>query len=176
MSTQEKEEGAIPSPESAPRRRVLDLVLRMARVTALGGAAVGLAACESCGPVVCDPLPPPITCANPTRAELQRAMYLQAQWVAGEGGALQVALVVEFLGQPSVTFSPTVSVTGGTQKDLVVAPRSLAVNLAPGAGAAFVSVGLTFNCSGTLDAMTLRLDVQDPPHAGSPVPVSITAP
>ncbi len=175
MSPQEKDEGAMPPPESAPRRRVLDLVLRMARVTALGGAALGLSACES-GPIVCDPLPPPITCANPTRAELQQAMVLQAQWVAGQGGALQVALAVDFVGQPSVTFSSTVSVTGGTAGDVVVSPRSLAVNLAPGAGATAVSVVVTFDCSGTTDAMTLRLDVQSPPHAGSPVPVSITAP
>lgn len=176
MNPLEKNEGAIPSPESAPRRRVLDLVLRMARVTALGGAAVGLSACESCGPVVCDPLPPPITCANPTRAELQRAMYLEAQWVAVEGGGLEVLLEVEYQGRQPVAFASMVTVVGATQKKLVVTPTSVALNFAPAAGISTVTVGLTFDCSGTTDAMTLSLDVSGTPSAGSRVTVTITSP
>ncbi len=176
MSKREEKDGVIPSVETAPRRRVMDLVRRMAKATALGGAAVGLAAAESCGPVVCDPLPPPITCANPTRAELQQAMGLSANWAAGDAGALVVHLRVSNSGRQTVTFARSVTPTNATVLGVTTTATTIEVDLAPNAGASTISVGLTFDCSGTTDAMTLSLDVSSTPQAGNPVTATITSP
>lgn len=173
MSPPKSDDELRPVELTGPRTRVMDLLRRMARATALGGAAVSLASCESC---VCDPLPPPITCANPTRAELQRAMSLFARWVPGEGGGLEVQLDVEYHGRQPVSFAPIVALAGAAQKKLVAMPASLVLNLAPTAGVSTVTVGVTFDCSGTTDAMTLSLDVRGTPSSGSEVAVTITSP
>lgn len=176
MSKREEQDGVIPSLETAPRRRVMDLVRRMAKATALGGAAVGLAAAESCSPLVCDPLPPPITCANPTRAELQNAMSFTARWVAGDAGALEVHLTVSYFGRQTVTFARAVTATNATVKSVSTTATALDADLSPAAGATTVTVALTFDCAGTTDAMTLSLNVSGTPQAGNPVTVTITSP
>lgn len=167
----------IPSSEAAdPRRRVLDLLRRMARATAFGGVALGLASAESCSPIVCDPLPPPITCSNPTRAELQSAMTFTAAWVAGDGGALQVRLQLQNFGRTTVTFSSAVTLTGAALGGAAATASGLTVTLSPAAGATAVTAQVPFDCSGVADALTLTLDVSGTPAAGSSVPVTLTAP
>lgn len=164
------------APDTPPRQRVLDLVRRLARVTVLGGAAASLSACESCGPVVCDPLPPPIHCSDPTHDELLRTMSFVARWTAGEGGALEVALDVYYFGRPAITFSPNVTLGAAGQRRLEVTADHVSLALAPEPGAAHVTVGLRFDCSGTSDAMTVTLDVSGTPRAEQAVPVTLTAP
>ena len=161
---------------ATPRLRVLDLVRRLARVTLVGGAAAGLSACESCSPVVCDPLPPPIHCSDPTHDELQRSMDFSGRWVAAEGGGLEVSLNVYYYGRPAITFSPAVTLGGASQKRLAVTAESIALNLAPEPGVTRVTVGVRFDCSGTQDALTLTLDVSGTPQAEHPVPVTLTVP
>lgn len=176
MSAEDYDPKSPPTPGTPPRLRVLDLVRRLARVTVVGGAAAGLSACESCSPVVCDPLPPPIHCSDPTHDELLRSMDLSGRWVAAEGGGLEVSLNVNYFGRPAITFAPTVTLDGGTQKRLAVTATSVALNLAPAPGVTHVTVGLRFDCSGTQDALTLTLDVSGTPQAESAVPVTLTAP
>jgi hypothetical protein len=176
MTNRKNDPGVIPSVENTPRQRVLDLVRRMAKATALGGAALGLASAESCTPLVCDPLPPPITCANPTHAELQQAMNFTAQWVSGDGGAPQVQLSVSNFGRQQVTFSSTVTATGATVVGVSTTDSSLTADLAPTSGATSATVSLNFDCAGTTDAMTLRLDLGGSPTVGAPVTVTLTAP
>ena len=167
---------ATPSDDTGPRRRVLDLVRRVARATALGSAGLGLAAAESCTPLVCDPLPPPITCANPTRSELQSALSLRAVWQAGDAGALELRLTVENNGRQAVTFSPTVTATNATVRGSATTVSSLTADLAPTSGASTVTVTVSFDCAGTNDLVTLSLNVSATPSAGLFVPVTITSP
>jgi len=177
MSKRTEHDPVIPTSEAAdPRRRVLDLLRRMARATAFGGVALGLASAESCSPIVCDPLPPPITCSNPTRAELQNAMTFTATWVAGDGGALQVQLQLQSSSRTTVTFSSSVTLTQATLEGAASTANTLTVTLAPNAGATAVTALVSFDCSGTADTMTLTLDVSGTPVAGGNVPVTLTTP
>lgn len=176
MSAEDHAPKSALTPGTPPRLRVLDLVRRLARVTVLGGAAAGLSACESCSPVVCDPLPPPIHCSDPTHDELLRSMDFSGRWVAAEGGGLEVSLDVYYYGRPAITFSPTVTLGAAGQKRLEVTSDHVSLALVPEAGATHVTVGLRFDCSGTQDALTLTLDVSGTPQADRPVPVTLTVP
>lgn len=176
MSPPKEAPNAASSDDAGPRSRVLDLVRRVARATALGSAGLGLAAAESCTPLVCDPLPPPITCANPTRHELQSALDLRAVWQAGDAGTLELRLTVQNNGRQAVTFSPTVTATNATVRGSTTTSSSLTADLAPSAGASTVTVTVSFDCAGTNDLVTLSLNVSGTPAAGTTVPVTITSP
>jgi len=176
MTTNDKSESIDASvqkeAESPQRRRVLDLLQRMARTTALGGAAIGLAATEGCPPFAVDPLPPPF-CADPTRVGLQLSMSLSGSWVSGDSGSVRVRLYVS--SHDTVTFSPAVALSGATLVQTATTTNAIEVLLSPDAGAAAVTVHISVDCSGQVAAIVLNLDVRNP-VLNANVPITVVAP
>jgi len=179
MSDPHEKDGVIPNAESPQRRRVKQLAIRLLKAAALGGAAVSLAAVESCTPLVCDPLPPPMTCPNPTHAELVNAMTLSAAWETGDAGVAQVRLTVQSFGRTTINFSTMVTVTGGAQVGAATAsPDNLVVVFTADPGATEVLVAVSFTCDsdGGTAVMTVKANTSAAPNDGHPVPVSIDSP
>lgn len=163
--------------EKLPRERVLTLLKKMAKTSALVGSALGLAATESCGIIVCDPLPPPLSCPNPGHDELTSAVWFDASWVDVDGGPLEVLLHASDLNGGGLAFTNGVTVTGGTLRSAQVnlSGSGLEVAIAPATGSTTLTVVLSYTCSSTPTTMTVTLDVSAP-RAGGSVAVHLVSP
>lgn len=170
----DEDEPVIPSAGDPrpPRRRVLEQLQRMARAAALGGAALGLAATEA-GCIVCDPLPPPMTCDPLSHDRLLSEVSLGAAWAPPDGGARLVQLRLTNRGAQGA-FSNPVTVSGAELQGVTTTAQAMEILLVPHAGT--VRVQLTYDCRGARTAIELSLDLSGTDGGAAPIPVNLVTP
>jgi hypothetical protein len=174
-------ESVIPNVESEPRRKVKDLMRRLVKAAAFGSAALGLAAAESACPIVCDPLPPPMTCPNPTHNEVLDSMSFQAEWASADAAGPEGHLSVSFFGRGTVTYSNVVTLTGATLVGTpVVGSGTVDLRFVPDSGVTAVTAAVNYTCTGSngpgSGTLTLRLDVSSTPSVNQTIPVTLELP
>jgi hypothetical protein len=182
MSDESKSQPTSPDPESAikpasikpaspARERTLRHMRRLLAKAAFAGAALEGAGCI---PIVCDPLPPPVTCQDGvTTDELSAATWWEAHWAQGPGGLniqLQVGVYAE-----NLTFSGAPSCEGATLESFGREDYELTVLCTPTQGATTVTISIPMKCdAGTDVTLHLTLDVSGTPAVGGTIPVTIT--
>ena len=161
--------------EPAPHGRAREHLKKILQTTALTGAAFTLGtACESCHPMVCDPMPAPICKNSPKTGDFisRGRLQTQATWVAGDGGALAVQVKVNLYGEgESMTFTADPALSGATIFGLTRTTSELDFSLTPNTGATQVQAVLEIDCAGIPKGLKLGFDVTAP-AAGNSVTVS----
>lgn len=156
-------------------RRAQEHLKRILRKTAVAGAALTLGpACESCQPVVCDPLPPPICDRSPTTADFlnQGKLESQAQWEPADGGELAVSVRLHLWGEgESITFAADPGVIGARLLDVRRDGAEVTFRFVPLAGVSRVEAVIQLDCATRPEALKLGFDVGTP-ESGRPVPVT----
>jgi len=164
---------------AGPRGRVA----RHMKAMLAAGAALTASACERgpMGPIVCDPLPPPLECQNDpeTLEYVSRPLHFAAAWRETEPGfALDVSLsyqdVTEYDDPVAFPYDP--QATGATVGKVERDRRGLYFQLVPAEGVPWIDLTIPVDCSGRDDALYLRLDVSAPPRAGESVHWSTNEP
>lgn len=157
---------------SPPRDRATSRLARLTAEAAAAGALLQTQACDSCNPVVCDPLPPPIACEHdPTTAELSQQMTWSVTWVT-DGAGLAVQLdVTSWSGQ--VRFAGPPNAVGGSPVSAEVARDRLIAVFAPDPEAVAIQVEIPVTCDGAAEALRARLDVAATPAAGEEVDLTL---
>jgi len=130
----------------------------------LTGAALTLgSACESCQPMVCDPLPPPICDKSPTTQDFMNQGKVQttAAWnLADAGGDLYVQVELTLYGEgEAITFAADPGLTGAR---LLTAKRDgakVSFSFIPNAGVSKVEAVLQVDCATRPEALKLGFDV-----------------
>lgn len=157
-----------------PRERTLRHLRRaLATGSRLGSAAVFVAACgdKETGGVVCDPLPPAVTCGpDLDEGELVGITYGSATWVQGTEG-LQVSADLEFVEEANrLAFTADPVLEGGS---LVGAPvlsgARITFVFAPDPGSLEVRAVLPVDCEGVASTVTAVFDTSQAPVEGASV-------
>jgi hypothetical protein len=151
-----------PEPASPVRERARKHLRNLLATSAVTGAAAKMAACI---PVVCDPMPPPLTCD----ASQDTSYYVgntfvsaQAQWVLGAGNSWTVSVVVNsnsYASDGRITFSADPVVIGATVGPVTRTETQVSFSLTPETNATSVRVDLAISCQDVADALRFRLDV-----------------
>ncbi len=157
-------------PTSPARDRTLRHMRRLLTKAALAGAALESAGCI---PIVCDPLPPPVTCDDGvTNDELAQATWSQAHWVQGPSGLMIEVRI--WLESSSLSFTGTPSVESATLDSFAMQKSELTLFCIPTSGATTVRASIPLKCDAVTDAtLPLVLDVSGPSGVGFAVPVTI---
>jgi hypothetical protein len=152
-----------------PRRRAREHLKKILRSTALTGATLGLgSACESCQPVVCDPLPPPFVCAeHPRTRDFIAAGRLgtHASW-RKSGGALAVEIELALYASPGssdrIAFRSDPTLSGARLAAVKRADSTLTFSAIPKRGVTRVEVVIQVDCASKPIVLRLGLDVAHP--------------
>jgi len=173
MSEKTTPEPVVPSVDDPrhPRRRVLEQLQRMARAAALGGAALGLATTEA-GCIVCDPLPPPMTCANMTHDQALARLGMTASWQPSDGGQQVVELTLT--NHSGDSLSSQVTTSGAGLQGVTATGNALHVLLVPYGSEA--SVQVFFECDAGRTPIVVSLDLGSTDGGAAPIPVSLVSP
>lgn len=172
MTTEDKKQ----QPAKAPQGRARDHMARLLKNAALGGAALTLGnGCGSCGPMVCDPLPPPICDNSPTTQTFLNDYRLQtsAKWTQADAGPLAVSVELSLYneGGETLAFKSDPAVTGATLGAIQREARKLTFTFTPNAGATKVEAIVELDCASKPEALKLGFDVAAP-SPGAAVAVS----
>jgi hypothetical protein len=155
---------------TSPRERVR----RHMKVLLATGTAVAISACEA-GQIVCDPLPPPLQCSSdPATSYYLTHLRLRAVWrAAGTDFVIDVTASPESSSTNDVLAFPYDPIAmGGVVRNVQRAGDELNFVLVPGRNAPQIDLTLPLDCSGTKDALYLRLDLrQAPPADGGSIPI-----
>jgi hypothetical protein len=151
------------------RERTLAHMRSLIATTAMGTAAFGCGGC-----VVCDPLPPPVDCAQPlTSGYLLGFISSTATWrAAGSGFLVELSLSIDpyrdncrFSGDPVLTGATTVEGLG-------FSAGTISGRLDPAADTADVAVVVPTTCDDQPAALHLRLSLATTtPRDGASIPV-----
>jgi hypothetical protein len=150
------EGGASPARERA--RHHLRGLLATGAVT---GAAAQLAACP---PVVCDPMPPPLTCAAAQTTEYYLGYWVgvQAHWVLHVGNTWSIAGDVSSYATGTdrrIVFTADPVLVGATLDAVDRSATNIHFACTPTAGADEVRMDVAINCNDVADMLRLRLDI-----------------
>jgi hypothetical protein len=170
LSPEPTPDAALPRPASPARERTLRHMRRLLAKAALAGAALESAGCI---PIVCDPLPPPVTCDDGvTNDELAFAAFSQAHWVQGPSGLMIEVRI--WLESYNLSFTGTPSVESATLDSFAMQKSELTLFCTPTSGATTVRASIPLKCDADTDAvLPLVLDVSGPSGVGFAVPVTI---
>jgi hypothetical protein len=161
--------------EPAPHGRARDHLKKILQTTALTGAAFTLgSACESCHPMVCDPMPAPICKNNPKTGDFlnQGRLQTQASWQQGDAGALSVQVELNLYGEgEAVSFKADPALSGATISKVVRTDTKVTFAFTPDAGVTQVQAVLEIDCATIPKGLKLGFDVTAP-AAGKGVTVS----
>ncbi|HEY3451401.1 MAG TPA: hypothetical protein VGK67_33895 [Myxococcales bacterium] len=159
----------------SPQQRAAEHLKKILRNAAVGGAALGLSSgCGSCGPTVCDPLPPPICDNSPTTATFLNGGYATAEatWVARDAGGLMVHVSLGLNGMgANLDFAADPAVSGASVVAVQRDATAVTIDFVPDAGASRIEVVVQLACESKPEALKLAFDVSKP-QAGSAVAVS----
>lgn len=128
------------------------------------------------GPVVCDPLPPPLNCqSNMPLSELSNNLYVQnASWKSdsAKGFIVSVSLSKVLDYRQQLSFVSLGTVEGATTINQTQTANSLQVTFAPTQGAKLITAIINLKCDTFNQQVKLELDISGTPHDGSEVPAS----
>jgi hypothetical protein len=163
------------TPETAPHGRAREHLKKILQTTALTGAAFTLGtACESCHPMVCDPMPSPMCKSSSATTAYVSAGRLQTQasWQQTDAGALFVRVEINLYGQgETMTFKADPALSGATISEVVRTDNKVSFALTPNAGVTQVQAILEVDCATIPRGFKLGFDVTAP-AAGAAVTVT----
>jgi hypothetical protein len=161
---------------SRVRRRALEHLESILKKTA-AGAALGLVACEGgCGPMVCDPLPPPLECTgDASTSAILEYISASAAWRSNEGDfVVGVTLGVHlYEANGSLVFSGDPDATGAVLSNVVRQDHQLQFYCTPDEGATEVVVVVPVACNGADEELVVTLQVDGEPAEGLSVPSTV---
>lgn len=159
-----------PSPVRERARKHLRNLLATGAVT---GAAAQVAACI---PVVCDPMPPPLTCSADNRTDYYLPEYVgaQAHWVLGAGNSYTVSVVISSYATAAdekIVFTADPVLVGGTSGPIDRKESQISFSFAPSAGATEARFDVAINCNAVADTLRFRVDLAGARGANVNIPV-----
>jgi hypothetical protein len=167
------EPGSGAGDESSELRQRIERHLRqLVTAGAVTGASLQLTACP---PVVCDPLPPPLTCSGDMGTDdFNSWIYRNAMWISADAGVLaSVTLQIELYGDAGrLAFTAVPVVQGGTLVHHTLAERQLDLQVRPDSGVDEVLITVPVDCKGIAEQLVLALDVSTAAQVGQSIPVA----
>lgn len=156
-----------PAPNS-PRERTRRHMRRM-----LKAAAMGIVASSSgAGCIVCDPLPPPISCSQDlTESYLSQFMGWTGAWVDVENVGLAVSLDI-YINTTGLDFADQPTAQEATISYVAKQPGQITLVLVPSADATSVQVSIPVTCGEKTATLDLAVDVTGQRQAGSYVAIT----
>jgi len=163
-----------PKNQDSVRDRTVRHLRRLLTAGAVGGVAMQLTGCtDGCGPIVCDPLPPPISCDSDLASSTEVLTTVRAEWTQSGADDAVAVDVGDALFTRNLTFAADPVLTGGTlvSSEITEAGQALRVTVLPDDGATSISVTITVGCDGQNRVLSYSLDISGGP--GSTIPVSL---
>jgi hypothetical protein len=140
----------------------------------LAATAVGAAASEPDHRIVCDPLPPPMTCSQD--GNLGQRLYSQATWVERDGKLVaHVRVTYGFRGArrgAKLVFQGNPRLTGAKLVRVAREADALEFECLPEAGVTKVPIFVPMTCDSEDACYRMELDVRRP-QAQAAVPVTV---
>jgi hypothetical protein len=146
----------------------------------LTAGAIGACACDGKGrddlPIVCDPLPPPITCAQD--GNMGNELHHFGGWAQSDAGLVaSMSVTSDFYGAgyhsgAPLVFSADPQVTGGKLTRVVRHETSISFDCLPDAGATKVTIFVPLTCDAKPACYRMELDPRQAKE-GAEVRVSV---
>lgn len=154
------------------RQRIERHLRQLVTAGAVTGASLQLTACP---PVVCDPLPPPLTCSGDMGTDdFNSWIYRSAMWISSGGGVLaSVTLQIELYGDAGrLAFTAAPTLQGGSLVDHTLTEHQLDLKIRPDTGVDEVLITVPVDCKGIAEQLQLVLDVRDAAQVGQSIPIA----
>jgi hypothetical protein len=140
----------------------------------LTATALGAGASEPDHAIVCDPLPPPIICAQD--GNMRRALFSSAVWTQIDANLVaRVRVTYHFDGRrhaARLEFSGDPQLTGAKLARVARQPTWIEFDCLPNAGATKVAVFVPLTCDAKSACYRIELDVRQP-QANVDVPFTL---
>jgi hypothetical protein len=140
----------------------------------LAATAMGAAASEPDHRIVCDPLPPPISC--PEDGNMGQRLYSEASWAERAGKLIaRVRVTYAYRGSrrgAKLVFEGNPKLTGAKLLRVARGPAAIEFDCRPNRSVAKVTVFVPMTCDATDACYRMELDVRRP-QAETAVPITV---